>query len=282
MSKSANDVLAQAKSWLGFNEGDGSHKKIIDVYNAHKPLARSYAVRYTDEWCATFVSAVAIKVGCTDIIPTECGCQQMIELFKKLNAWVENEATTPKPGWIIFYDWQDAGSGDNQGYADHVGIVEKVEGGKVTIIEGNYSNSVKRRVLDVNARYVRGYGAPKYAENVAASTVDNTKYRIQIDAMFSKKSAEDVIAKLKAAGVSAVMKACEGSSSDTASVVFKVGDKVKLTAGAPLYGKAYGFASWVYNSTLYVREINGSKIVISTFKTGDVTGAVDKKYLTKV
>lgn len=60
------------------------------------------------------------------------------------------------------------------------------------------------------------------------------------------------------------------------------GDKVKITKNAPVYGKSYKFSSWVYNCTLFVREVQGSRIVVSTQKTGAVTGAVDKKYLTKV
>ena len=55
-----------------------------------------------------------------------------------------------------------------------------------------------------------------------------------------------------------------------------------MQKGAPCYGKDTGFNSWVYNTTLYVREITGSRIVISTLKEGAITGAVDKKYLTKV
>jgi energy-converting hydrogenase Eha subunit B len=168
MGKNASKVVEQAKSWLGRNESDGSHKEIIDVYNSHKPLARCYDVKYTDAWCATFVSAVAIKLGYTDIIPTECGCPQMITLFQKLGAWVENENRTPNPGDIIFYDWADNGVGDNLGCADHVGIVEKVSGGVITVIEGNYSNSVKRRTLSVNGRYIRGYGVPKYDKETAS------------------------------------------------------------------------------------------------------------------
>ena len=54
-------VVSTARAWLGKIERDGSHREIIDLYNAHKPLARGYAVKYTDAWCATFVSAVAIK-----------------------------------------------------------------------------------------------------------------------------------------------------------------------------------------------------------------------------
>ena len=166
----ASKVVAQAQAWLGKNEKDGSHKGIIDVYNAHKPLARGYKVKYTDEWCATFVSAVAVKLGYTDIIPTECGCEKMIELFKAKGSWDENDARVPNPGEIIFYDWDDSGKGDNRGYTDHVGIVEKVSGNTITVIEGNLNNAVGRRTIAVNAKYIRGYGVPKYKEEKAPET----------------------------------------------------------------------------------------------------------------
>lgn len=156
------NVVDQAKAWLGRKESDGSHKKIIDVYNRHKPLARGYAVKYTDAWCATFVSACAIKCGYTAIIPTECGCNPMIALFKKINRWKEADGYVPSPGDIIFYDWNDNGKGDNTGVPDHVGVVEKVSGNRITIIEGNYANRVMRRYISVNARYIRGYGVPEY------------------------------------------------------------------------------------------------------------------------
>lgn len=162
MGKYASKVIEQAKTWIGRNETAGTHKAIIDVYNAHKPLARGYKVKYTDSWCATFVSAVAIKCGYTDIIPTECSCQQQIELFKKIGAWVENENRTPKAGEIIYYDWEDDGVGDNKGHSDHVGIVEKVVGGVITVIEGNYKNAVGRRTITTNAKCIRGYAVPKY------------------------------------------------------------------------------------------------------------------------
>ena len=158
------NIVNAAVSYIGCKESDGSHKKIIDLYNSHKPLARGYAMKYTDAWCATFVSAMAIKCGLTAILPTECGCEKMIELFKKLGSWQENDAYVPQPGDVIFYDWDDSGSGDNRGYSDHVGIVEKVSGSTITIIEGNMSNAVGRRNLKVNARYIRGYGVPKYKD----------------------------------------------------------------------------------------------------------------------
>ncbi len=96
-------VVETAKKYLGCNEADGSHRKIIDGYNAHKPLARSYKVTYTDAWCATFVSFISIQCGLTDIMPTECGCGAMIELYRKLGRWEENDAYVPKVGDIISF-----------------------------------------------------------------------------------------------------------------------------------------------------------------------------------
>lgn len=162
MPTTREKIVKQAQAWLGYRESDGTHKKIIDVYNADKPLPRGYKVSYTDAWCATFVTACAIKCGATDIIPKECSCNKMIELFKKLGCFVEDDAYVPLPGDIIFYDWEDTGTADNKGNSDHVGIVEKISGNTITVIEGNYSNSCKRRTIKVNGRYIRGYGVPKY------------------------------------------------------------------------------------------------------------------------
>lgn len=163
-------VVEQARAWLGRKESDGSFREIIDIYNAHKPLPRGYAVKYTDAWCATFVSAVAIRCGVTKIIPPECGCGQMLILFKILGELVEDDAYRPKPGDVIFYDWQDSGVGDDTGWPDHVGIVEKVEGDIITVIEGNKNDAVGRRVLQVNGRYIRAYGVPKYREQANDQT----------------------------------------------------------------------------------------------------------------
>lgn len=167
-------VVSIAQSYIGCKESDGSHRKIVDLYNSHKPLARGYKVTYTDAWCATFASAVAIQAGLTDIIPTECGCSAMIELFRKLDSWQENDAYVPSPGDYIFYDWQDGtnyATTDNTGAPDHVGIVEKVSGSTITVIEGNYSDSVKRRTIQVNGRYIRGYGVPKYASKAGNTNI---------------------------------------------------------------------------------------------------------------
>lgn len=151
------------RGWIGRKEDDGSHKLIIDTYNSLRPLPRDYSVTYTDAWCAATVSAAAIEAGLTDIIPRECSCSKMIERFKAMGRWMERDDYVPQPGDVIFYDWQDTGKGDNTGDPDHVGVVEKVTDGMISVIEGNYHDAVGRRYITVNNRYIRGYGLPDYA-----------------------------------------------------------------------------------------------------------------------
>lgn len=173
MGKFASEVVKQAQAWIGKKESNNSHREIIDTYNSHKPRARGYKVKYTDAWCSTFVSAVAIKLGYTDIIPTECGCERHIELFKKIGCWIEDENRKPNPGDIIFYDWNDSGVGDNKGHSDHVGIVEKVNNNTISVIEGNINNAVGRRSIAINGKHIRGYGVPKYDVQTVENHVNN-------------------------------------------------------------------------------------------------------------
>lgn len=157
-------LVKTAESWLGHQESDGSHKAIIDLYNDHEPLAQNYTVKYDDEWCATFVSATAIQCGFTDIIPTECGCQRQIELFKKLDTWEEADDYKPLPGDIIYYCWSDNSlSGDCIGWSDHVGIVVGTAGDFIKVIEGNKDDQVAYRYISVDASGIRGYAVPNYS-----------------------------------------------------------------------------------------------------------------------
>lgn len=260
--KNMNDrqkIVDIMKAWVGKKESDGSHKEIIDIYNAHKPLARSYKVKYTDSWCATTVSAAAIMAGLTDIIPTECSCQKQIELFKKIGCWVEDENRIPNPGDIIYYDWQDNGSGDNTGWSDHVGIVEKVVGTKITVIEGNYNNAVKRRTLAVNGKYIRGYGVPKYTAKTTvktpspASTSSATASSVKVD---SAKSFEKAVAKKYTTTAALTLRAGAGTDKDKITVIPK-GKTVQC----------YG----------YYTAVNGVKWLL--VKYGNYTGFCSSKYL---
>lgn len=161
MEKTAESVLNVMRGWLGFNESNGRFKEIIDLYNSVKPLPRGYAVKYSDEWCDTCVSAAAVKAGCEELIGRECGVEKHIEIFKQKGIWIEDGTVTPKPGYVIAYNW-DRSTQPNDGYADHIGYVESVLGSNITVIEGNKGEAVSRRVIPVGWGYIRGYAAPKY------------------------------------------------------------------------------------------------------------------------
>ena len=160
-----NDIIKQAQAWVGKNEKDGSFKVIIDTYNTQTKLPRGYKMRYTDEWCAAFATSLAIACKATDIIPCECSCSKLIELYKSMGCWVEADNYVPAAGDFIFYDWQDTtgSSKDNVGSVEHIGVVEKVSNGVITVIEGNKGEAVARRSVAVNGKYIRGFGVPKYA-----------------------------------------------------------------------------------------------------------------------
>lgn len=279
----ADQIIKQAKQWLGKRESNGSHKEIIDIYNAHTPLARSYNVKYTDAWCATFVSAVAIKCGATNIIPTECSCAEQIELFKKLGCWVEDENRVPLPGDIIYYDWEDDGKGDNVGHPDHVGIVERVVANTISVIEGNISNRVGRRLIFVNSPRIRGYAVPNYEKEEGAKSIAELVQEV----LAGKWGVgEERKKKLTEAGFSfsqvqkQVNKAMEEVPQTEGDMVevkdkpdFTQGDKVKLKSGAT-YKDGTAIPSWVFEKELYVRRFRDDEVVVSIYKTGAITGVV--------
>ena len=162
-SQLRTQIVDRAKSWAGRKEADGSHREIIDVYNSIDPLPRGYRMTYSDPWCAAFVSACAQVLGLTKTVFPECGCIPMINLYKQHGRWMEDDAYIPQPGDVIFYDWEDSGVGDNVGASDHVGLVTGVDGGVISIIEGNCGNAVRYTARKINSRYIRGYGLPDYA-----------------------------------------------------------------------------------------------------------------------
>ena len=162
MGVTANDMIRVAQAWVGFSEKNGKFKEILNTYNSHKPLARNYKIKTTDQWCDCFVSACAIKAGAVDLIGTEVGCEKHIEIFKKKGIWIEDGTVKPKPGDIILYNW-DQRTQPNDGFADHIGIVEQQYANTIVVIEGNMNEAVGRRTINVGWGYIRGFARPKYS-----------------------------------------------------------------------------------------------------------------------
>ena len=105
------------------------------------------------EWCACFVSWCADQSGliASGNVPKFSLCSDGVSWFQGKNKW-QSGGTTPTAGMIIFFDW------DHDGTSDHVGIVEKCEGGRVYTIEGNSSDQVRQRNYAVDYSSIMGYG----------------------------------------------------------------------------------------------------------------------------
>ncbi|MBS5588709.1 MAG: CHAP domain-containing protein [[Clostridium] spiroforme] len=176
-------ILNVARACIGCKESNGSHKQIIDVYNAYTPLARNYKVKYNDSWCMTFISACFIKAGLAALCPLECSCGNAITKAKEMSIWQENDDITPNVGDLIMYDWDK-----KDGWPEHVGIVESVTNNQITVIEGNKSNAVGRRVINVGNANIRGYIQPNYdgsiSNNQPSKPISNEKivnYKVKVN-----------------------------------------------------------------------------------------------------
>lgn len=176
-------IVAEARKWVDVTDmGSANHHALIDYYNSFLTAHPEYLdsrycgkANYNTDWCAIFVSVVAMKCNATDVIFPESACW-VVPTYQANGTWVENDAYVPSPGDLIFYNWDDSGSGDCTGDPYHVGIVESCNGSTITTIEGNttigdqYNVGVHRRTISVNGRYIRGYAVPRYSETPANIT----------------------------------------------------------------------------------------------------------------
>ena len=129
-----------------------------------QPYWSWYGFNSRVEWCACFVSWCANECGYLDagVIPKTAGCITGSNWFKDRGLWQDN-SYEPRPGDIIYFDWDNKGSsGPQDGLADHVGIVEKVENGLVYTVEGNSGDSCRENRYAIGHYEIYGYGTPAY------------------------------------------------------------------------------------------------------------------------
>ena len=154
-------VLAAAAALVGVKGGSAEHHRLVNDYNSVRPLPVGYAVKNSDDWCDIFTTVIFQREGLSDLIGRECGVERHIHIFKRLGIWNEDGNSTPKAGDIITFNW-DKDTQQNDGWADHIGIVEKVENGIIHTIEGNSNNEVKRNTYRIGHGNIRGFASPRY------------------------------------------------------------------------------------------------------------------------
>ena len=154
-------VLAAAAAMVGVRGGSAEHQRLVNDYNSVRPLPVGYAVKNSDDWCDIFTTVIFQREGLSDLIGRECGVERHIHIFQRLGIWNEDGNSTPKAGDIITFNW-DKDTQQNDGWADHIGIVEKVENGIIHTIEGNSNDEVKRNTYRIGHGNIRGFASPRY------------------------------------------------------------------------------------------------------------------------
>ena len=150
---------------IGLGDGEIVVVALSQIGNVGgQPYWSWYGFESRVEWCACFVSWCANECGYLDagVIPKTAGCITGSNWFKDRGLWQDN-SYEPRPGDIIYFDWDNKGSsGPQDGLPDHVGIVEKVENGIVYTVEGNSGDSCRENRYSIGHYEIYGYGTPAY------------------------------------------------------------------------------------------------------------------------
>ncbi len=147
------NLAVLANEYEGINEQE--KRSLVDYYNEHciklvKPNRR-YKMKYSDNWCAMFTSVIAHRMGMNkDMFPYEVSVLQQTEIAKE-NECFTTDHSKVRAGDLITYNW-------GRDYVpDHVGIIESIRNGLITVVEGNYKGTVGTRKVVVTSENIFGY-----------------------------------------------------------------------------------------------------------------------------
>ena len=138
----------------------GSTGTILGDYaDAGMSYAKWYESSWSDDtaWCGCFLSwgleqtAVRIQISTNDWYLRFADVENAVTFFQDTDGWKDHDMS-PRPGDIIFFDW------DKDGKPNHVGAVLAVKDGYVHTIEGNSSNRVVVSKYPVDDNRILGYG----------------------------------------------------------------------------------------------------------------------------
>lgn len=150
-------ALQAAQSQVGVREATGNNDGLP---------AQRYSNGRREPWCANFVAWTFRQAG-TPLPGNQRSLASVQYMEDQMKRTGQFHRGTPQPGDIIFFGNR---GGSDRGGGRHVGIVERVENGKVYTIEGNSSNAVRRRSYDLNNPRISGYGRVGGGNNNVAGT----------------------------------------------------------------------------------------------------------------
>lgn len=173
MTVTAEQVLKVFRTYIGMNKGSEKHKQMVKDYNSISPKPVGYTLKVSDDYCDAGLTVVFDKAGASDLIGRECGVERHKSIFKQKNIWLG--LTRPQVGDVVIWRWD----GNRSGFANHIGIVEKVSGNTITTIEFNTVvngvSTVARRTYNWNAQSIQGYARPKYGKTAVTEETKSVK-----------------------------------------------------------------------------------------------------------
>ena len=173
MKKTAKNYIANCKKYLGCKESNGTHKKIIDIFNSSK--LKTFSISYTDAWCSAFISAMAVETDMDKLIPISANCNEMYKKGLVMGIAIPKDKWIPKMGDIVFYDW------NLNGELDHVGVVETMSKNIIHVLEGNKNDSVAYRDINFKNATIIKILRPRYeTESVKRSCKDYCNTAIKV------------------------------------------------------------------------------------------------------
>ena len=151
----SEDLLAVARTQLGYGESEANYAlSSTGGVKGYTRYGAWYGIPYGD-WCAMFASFCIRWAGIPEEnMPVDCNCSHWINQLAQLGMYASAESYAPKPGDLVFYDFND------DGISDHVGIVAAADLNNDTLItiEGNRTDFVETFTLRYSDAGVMGYG----------------------------------------------------------------------------------------------------------------------------
>ena len=240
------DLIALAKSQLGYEES--SRNFIIDEDGNQQGYTRYghwYGSSY-DEWCAMFISFCLTYAEIPeDLFPQSAACADWKDQLANLGAYEDDEHSyDPKPGDLIFFNWQtdyDV-TGELENRPEHIGIVVSVSDETVTTIEGNSAAGVRRREYLLSCNEIVGYGNTAALMKRAGLIFEETEVEGLTEGASALTTADGV-----------KMRAKSGVASDRVATIEAAGTEVLVT-GAVAVDDTVWFAVEYNGETGYIRS----------------------------
>ncbi|MCQ2484660.1 MAG: CHAP domain-containing protein [Clostridia bacterium] len=131
-----------------------SGNRFTSSFESPKPNGANYDVsRYDRAWCATFVSWCARQADIPISVLNNSTFASPLSGSMNI-PYVMKGSYTPISGDIIYFGTSSVWK--------HVGIIESVNGKKITYIDGNGDDNVSRHTIDINDSDIKAFGIPNY------------------------------------------------------------------------------------------------------------------------